>query len=442
MTPAKPLTRRRFIRNASSAVAAITGLTTTSSAARSDSPSAPSRGPALDDRVRGLLLGSLIGDALGGPIEFQDPERVAQLSNPPKRWREKEILDEAARRDAIARLHLRSYRDLRPVPEPFGQWPVNALAGTITDDSRHKMVLLEGLDMALRQNQWPFDNQSLAQAYLDWPTAGPVRQQSELNALRQEWLAEWHLASRWCRGERDLTRALPPERIWNGLPTCCGQMTMLPLAGLFPGNPERAYRAAYALGLFDNGWGKDLNAAVVAGLAQALSVPASLPAAEAWESIFDAMRRTDPFRYGKVPWVTRSVDRWLDLALDAARESDGQPARLFARLEAEFRDTIKWEAQVPFVVTFAVLALSEFDPLAALQLSLEWGHDTDSYAQLVGAFIGARHGTALFPVSLSAPVLERLRADYAVELDDWVQLLAKLRFQSSTRPLFPQTPEF
>jgi hypothetical protein len=100
------------------------------------------------------------------------------------------------------------------------------------------MVLLEGLDMALRQNQWPFDNQSLAQAYLDWPTDGPVRKQSELNALRQEWLAEWHLASRWCLGERDLTRALPPERIWNGLPTCCGQMTMLPLAGLFPGDPD------------------------------------------------------------------------------------------------------------------------------------------------------------------------------------------------------------
>jgi hypothetical protein len=93
-----------------------------------------------------------------------------------------------------------------------------------------------------------------------------------------------------------------------------------------------------------------------------------------------------------------------------------------------------------YVVTFAVLALSEFDPLAALQLSLEWGHDTDSYAQLVGAFIGARHGAALFPVSLSAPVLERLRADYAVDLDDWVQLLAELRRQSSTRPLFPEAP--
>jgi hypothetical protein len=68
-------------------------------------------------------------------------------------------------------------------------------------------------------------------------------------------------------------------------------------------------------------------------------------------------------------------------------------------------------------------------------------YDTDSYAPLVGAFIGARHAAALFPASLSAPVLDRLRAEYAVELGDWVGLLAELRLQSSTRPLCPHTPE-
>jgi ADP-ribosylglycohydrolase len=439
---ARRFPRRHFLQAGTTAAAALIGPFSLARAADLETALAEPSPDALDHRVRGLLLGSLVGDALGGPIEFQTPDRVAQLSNPPKRWRDDEVMDENARRAAVERLTLRSYRGLRPAPEPFGQWPVNALPGTLTDDSRHKMVLLAGLDHARRHQRWPFNNSSLAKAYLDWPTAGPVRRHPELTALLQEWLAEWHLASRWHLGERDLTRALPPERIWNGLPTCCGQMTLLPLAGLFPGDPVGAYRAAYALGLFDNGWGKDMNAAIVAGLAQALSVPASLPAVDTWESIFDAMRRTDPFRYGKVPWVTRSLDHWLDLALGAAREADGQPARLFARLEMEFRDTIKWEAQVPFVVTFAVLALSEFDPLAALQLSLEWGHDTDSYAQLVGAFIGARHGAALFPASLSAPVLDRLRVDYAVELDDWVRLLAELRLQSSTRLLFPQTPEW
>ena len=429
------LNRRHFLETATAAATAFVGHSLIEAGGQLGKPGAEESAKQLDDRVRGLLLGSWIGDALGGPIEFQDPDHVAHLPKPPKHWRDAEVLDKAARRDAVTRLQLRSYRNLRPQPEPFGQWPVEAPPGTVTDDSRHKMILMAGLRGAQAQDAWPFDHRSLAQAYLDWPTSGPVRDQPELNALRKEWLAEWHLASRWCLGERDLARALPPERIWNGLPTCCGQMTLLPLAALFPGDPDRAYMAAYSLGLFDNGWGKDLNAAVVAGLAQALVLPADLPPATAWESILGAMRRTDPYRYGKIPWVTRSVDRWLDLALAAAREANGRPARLFARLEEEFRHTIKWEAQVPFVVTFAVLALSEFDPLAALQLSLEWGHDTDSYAQLVGAFIGARHGAALFPESLSAPVLERLRADYEIADEDWVRLLRELRRQSATRTL-------
>jgi ADP-ribosylglycohydrolase len=384
----------------------------------------------LDDRIRGLLLGSFLGDALGGPIEFQDPKRVAELPNPPKRWSPDEILDAAACRVTTGRLVLRSYRDLRPQPEPFAHWAFAAPPGTVTDDSRHKMVLLDGLRRALETDQWPFDSRRLAQAYLDWPTRGPVRSRPELMALRNEWLAEWEFASRWHLGERDLSRALPPERIWNGLPTCCGQMSLLPLAALFPGNPAGAYRAAYALGLFDNGWGKDLNAAVVAGLARALVVPPDLPPATSWRIIFDAMRQTDPFRYGQIPWVTRSVDHWLDLALTAAQEADRRPARLFARLNETFRLAIKWEAQVPFTLTFACLALADLDPLASLQLSLEWGHDTDSYAQLLGAFIGARHGTALFSNALRAPVLDRLEADYGVRLHDWVEVLGQIRRRS------------
>jgi hypothetical protein len=63
-----------------------------------------------------------------------------------------------------------------------------------------------------------------------------------------------------------------------------------------------------------------------------------------------------------------------------------------------------------------------------------WAYDTDSYAPLVGAGIGARHAGALLPASLSAPVLDRLSAHYAVDPNDWVRLPAELRLQSSTRP--------
>ena len=38
------------------------------------------------DRIRGLLLGSMIGDALGGPIEFQKSELVAEYTPNCRGW--------------------------------------------------------------------------------------------------------------------------------------------------------------------------------------------------------------------------------------------------------------------------------------------------------------------------------------------------------------------
>ncbi|MFN0067168.1 MAG: hypothetical protein ACKVYV_05975, partial [Limisphaerales bacterium] len=122
-----------------------------------------------------------------------------------------------------------------------------------------------------------------------------------------------------------------------------------------------------------------------------------------------------------------AVDRWLDFALGAAREAEGRPARMFAVFEREFRHNSKWEAQVPFVVAFGCLALAEFEPLPALQLTLEWGHDTDSYAQLLGVFIGALFGPEVFPAALREPVVARLAADFGEDLGAQADLLDRLR---------------
>lgn len=385
--------------------------------------------PAADvaARIHGLLLGTAFGDALGGPIEFQAPEQVRRLPDPPKVWSAEEVLDAPGRAAAAARLRLRSYRDLRPKPDSYGQWNVESPPGTITDDTRHKLVLLAGLRKAEMENRWPFSVRDLARAYLDWPASRAATLHPEYAPLAADWLEEWQLAARWVLGERG-ANALPPERMWQGLPTCCGQMTLLPVAALFAGQPERAYRAAYHLAFFDNGWGRDMNAVLVAGLATALVVPVEpRRPARAWEQVLSAIRVTDPFRYGSIRWTRRAVHRWLDLALQLAREAEGRPARLFAALESEFKHTIKWEAQVPFVVAFACLALAEYDALAALQLSIEWGHDTDSYAQLVGAFLGALHGPELFAPAWREAVTSRLMADHEVDLAEEARRLDRLR---------------
>ena len=80
---------------------------------------------------------------------------------------------------------------------------------------------------------------------------------------------------------------------------------------------------------------------------------------------------------------------------------------------------------MPFVLTFSCLHLANYDPLAALQLSTEWGHDTDSYASLLGAFIGAKHGVGLFPAHLRQPVHQRLIADFGIDLATEAQFLSR-----------------
>jgi ADP-ribosylglycohydrolase len=381
----------------------------------------------LSERIRGLMFGTALGDALGGPIEFQARDAVQRLTAPLKIWGENDTMDEAARVACAQRLQLRSYRDLRPVPESYGQWNHNSPPGTITDDTRHKLVLLYALRMAERKRRWPLHVRDLAQAYLDWPKLPAITARPEYVSLAADWLEEWQFAARWVLGDHDLSRARPPERMWQSLPTCCGQMTLLPVAALFAGQPERAYRAAWHLGFFDNGFGRDLNAGLVAALAQALVTPASQsnPRA-AWGPVLSALRDTDPFGFAKIRWTQRAVHRWLDFAMRAAKTAEGQPARMFAVFEKEFAQNSKWEAQVPFAVIFGCLAMADFHPLAALQLSMEWGHDTDSFAQLLGAFIGALHGPDLFRGEWRLAVAKRLKADFEVDLEDECKRLTRL----------------
>lgn len=383
-------------------------------------------------RVRGLLIGSFLGDALGGPVEFQSAEDVQALSPPLHRWTEEEVLDGPARQAARERLILRGYDPLRPEPEPYGHWSRHAPPGTVTDDSRLKMVLIAALKKAQADGRWPLGAEGMARAFLDWPGAaldGSFTE--EVQDLNRTWLKEWLYAARWVLGDRDVERARPPERLWGGLPTCCGQMVLLPLAALYPGRPVEAYRHAHDLGFFDNGPACDLNAGLVAGLAGCLSLPQVEPGDEnPWESVLKTMGATDPYAYAAVPWVDRPTDRWLETVEDVVRQAENRPARVFERFDRAFADAIKWEAQVCYSLAIAALLMGKGDPLVSLQLSLEWGHDTDSYAQIVGAFAGARFGEEIFPVEMRRTVVGRVRDEYGFDLEDaadWLSGVAQRR---------------
>jgi len=259
--------------------------------------------PDYDARVRGLLLGSMIGDALGGPVEFVDIGEFDRADVPFTAWQEGERLPKDLSAYA-GETTLMPYSVFRPVPEPYAHWQVDAPAGTLTDDSRHKAFAVAMLnDWARDPGREACTEGDLARAILKHSDAW--RRDDTLGPLAREWLGEYLPAANWVLGERDPERALPPSRLWGGLPTCAGQMLLTPIAGVAPGDPEAAYLFAYDIAFIDNSFGRDMNAAIVAGLAQAMATKSDDP--EAWDTIKQAMRETDPYGYGRVPWVPRSV---------------------------------------------------------------------------------------------------------------------------------------
>jgi hypothetical protein len=280
-------------------------------------------------------------------------------------------------------------------------------------------------------------DKTLAQGYLDWSKSKTIKLHSGYDTLCAQWLDESYKAINWLKGSREPGKAYPLERLWNALPTCYGQMALPPMAALYPGEPEKAYLAAYHLAWFENGFAKDMVAALVAGLSVGLTLdPATMTNEQLWTRVIDAMKSTDPYAYTKVPWSERAIDRWLNLAGLYVKQANGSPAKLFELLEKEFMYTTKWEAQVPYVVIFSAIKICNYDPLAALQLSIEWGWDHDSYAQLLGAFIGAIYGPEIFKEEMRVTVTKRLQLDYDESIDEWVNTLMKIQQLAKTRPLF------
>jgi ADP-ribosylglycohydrolase len=396
----------------------------------------------LRNKITGLLTGTLLGDALGGPIEFQGHPEIQASPNPPKLWVDTtDLLNDAALKAARERMYLREYKYVLPYVQSYGSWSANAAPGTVTDDSRHKIILMYMLRTALQKNQWPLTEKNSAQAYLDWSKSSTIKTHPGYDTLCPQWLGESYKAINWLMGSREIGKAYPIERIWNALPTCYGQMALTPMAALYPGEPEKAYLAAYNVAWFDIGFAKDMIGASVAGISVGLTLdPSKMTNEELWNKVFDAMRKTDPYDYSKVPWCERQVQRWLDVADLYAKQANGSPAKLFALLDKEFMYTTKWEAQVPFLVVFSILKLCKYDPLAAMQLSIEWGNDHDTYPQFLGAFVGAIYGPDIFKADMRSTVTKRLQLDYDENIDEWVNTLMKIQRLGKKKKLVAPRP--
>ncbi len=347
----------------------------------------------LRPRIEGLLYGSLIGDAAGGPWEFSDPAPrppVISLDDP---------LNDAALAALEGNFSLDPYQRKASV---YGPWKDLAPAGTLSDDSRLKVMLLRAINLFQ-----PLTSKSLAAYFLKKQHLGPYE---------EEWLEEFRHTARWIGGKKG---GLPPERMWGGKPAIVGQMMLLPLAASYVGRREEIYRQAWELAIFDSGQAKDFTAATLVGLAEILRPEAR------HEDGLEAMIKTDPFGFGQTPFVDREVKRWMEAGIRMGRDARAVPRRLFEALEKELNAHSWWECWIPMTVSLACLEICRHRPLAAMELLLLFGRDTDSYLQWLGAWVGALHGKEIFHPDHLHLIDRTLKEDYGEKIEDWILVLGR-----------------
>ena len=376
----------------------------------------------VSDRIRGMLVGGLIGDALGGPVEFADADRVKEILPNARRWDEGRRIDEATLGKLASTLPLFSYEKLRPDTAPYGPWVEKAPAGTLTDDSRHKIALMRTI--VARKDASRITVEDLARQYVSFTPIAGREPTGKLKSLCDEGFDEYRMAARWILGERDESKALPVERLWGGIANCSGQMMMPPLAAAYLGEPEAAYRASFELNFVDSPMARDFCAAMIAGLAKVLDPEFDqAPLKKRWDVLLETIRNTDPFRINKVPFAGRPLHRWLNLAKDLAKRADGRPSKLYRLLENDGKPVYWWDAHFTLLVPLAMLYFCDFNVLSALHLTLDFGHDTDSYAQVLGVLGGAVCGASVFPGEMREAVARTLKSDYDESIDSWIDAL-------------------
>ena len=177
---------------------------------------------------------------------------------------------------------------------------------------------------------------------------------------------------------------------------------------------------------------------MVAGLAAALD-PALDDAkpSKRWDALFKAMRDIDPYGLADVPFTGRPLRKWLDKADELVDRCQGQPKRLYRLLETDGKPVYWWDAHFTLLVPICMVKLCNFQPMAAMHLVLDFGHDTDSYAQVLGGIAGAVHGPRIFAPEMIAAVKNTLRADNDERVEQWLEVL---RASSAIETLDEQPP--
>ena len=350
----------------------------------------------LEEKAAGCLAGVAIGDAMGLPTQFMTP---------------KDIESEFGEIDGFERA---------PAWHPYG----NRRAGSVTDDTEQTLALADEL-LKRGGNLTP---EAAAAALLGWAKDRGLLETDHIGPSTGEAL-------------RLIDSGMDPDRTGSKGVTNGASMRISPvgIASPWPGyrpqnelveEVQAACRATHNTPVAISG-AAAVAGAITAGVSGTSGVGEIIQTGKelsktAYEKVEEEL--PDPEELDKKTTlevmsgrVSPSVKERIDFAVEVARGSKTE--KVARRLYDLVGTGVRTIETVP--AAFALLAVTEGDPLKVVKLAANVGGDTDTLGAIAGGIAGAHAGLSGFPKKY----LEKVEAINDLNIENYAEKLVRLRLK-------------
>jgi ADP-ribosylglycohydrolase len=364
----------------------------------------------LHDKAAGCLVGSAVGDALGGPTEGLTPAQIRQ------RWGDWV-------RGIVPPYH-DDWRTARPIA------PYHKGDGHITDDTLMTHLLVQVyLDKGDHLDAYDIAERLVPRLIGDKVWVPEL--ETETLLLHRVFLAEKYLALRLQWGHAD-----PREAGVGNAVNCGAAMYVAPVGIVNASDPDNAYAEAIEIaGAHQSSYGREAAGVFAAAVAAAMVPDATADSVvgtalrlakdgthAAIEAVTEAASRVDHWTEAIESGVLRAAVRPYDTVADTYRDQ-GLGARRPSRLHSI--------EELPLALGFLVVAGGDWE--RTVHGGVNYGRDADSIASMGGALAGALGGRKVVPDALVEEVGRASRIDLEAPAADLAAMTVAIRHTDARR---------
>lgn len=326
------------------------------------------------EKALGCLAGLAVGDALGMPTEFLNPEQI--------------------------KAEFGTVRKFQPAPS----WHPHARlkTGSVTDDTHQTLAVARAYSP-----NGTLGAEDMARELLAWADSTPA---DDLDVI----------IGRSTRTALAQIRAgVAPSESGKSGQTNGAAMRVAPVGLMHAGNP-----LASLLDVVQASMPTHFTTQAISGAAAvAFAVAEAAGSAPTLEGILNAamLGAREGRAYGNWCWGT-PLEKRIELALDLVEKASGEPSALHALYNYVGVDMLVAES---VACAFGLIKLADGNLEKVLTLAANIGGDTDTIASITGAVCGAWHGIAAVPGILLNAVEETNNLDLASVAHRLVELNAK-----------------